>query len=88
MGAKIPANRTNAVRARVWSTGSYHRPRGRHRSTGLTWHYEITRPDGKVVLYDNTGAFEPIIRDALIRVEALRHMVTAGHPLPEYKTND
>lgn len=73
------------VKARVWSTGRYRKPRGKHRSTGLTWHYEVVRPDGKVVLYDNTGSFEPILKDALIRVEALRHMVIAGHDLPVYK---
>lgn len=66
----------NRVRARVYSTGS-----GRFR----TWHYEVHRPgDGAVILYDNTGAFEPIMRTALNRVEALRHMQTAGHDLPAY----
>lgn len=64
------------VRARVWSTGT-----GKRR----TWHYRVTRADGKTVLYDNTGHFEPILRAALIRVDALRHMVTAGHELGEYR---
>lgn len=44
----------------------------------------MTRPDGAVVLYDNTGSWQPMIRAAQIEVEALRHMVTAGHELPEY----
>lgn len=66
----------NKVRARVWSTGA-----GRRR----TWHYKVTRPDGETVLYDNTGHFDPILRSALIRVEALRHMVIAGHELPIYQ---
>lgn len=69
-------NKTGRVRARVWSTG-----RGRRR----TWHYKVVRGDGKTVLYDNTGHFEPILKDALIRVEALRHMVTAGHKLGVYE---
>jgi hypothetical protein len=73
------------VRARVWSTGQYHKPRGPHRATGLTWHYAVVRPDGAIVLYDNTGHFEPMLEAALIRVEALRHMVTAGHALPSYR---
>ncbi|WP_146072851.1 hypothetical protein [Cryobacterium sp. Y62] len=64
------------VRARVWSTGE-----GKRR----TWHYKVMRADGKTVLYDNTGAFAPIIQDALIRVEVLRHMVIAGHELKEYR---
>jgi hypothetical protein len=43
------------------------------------------RADGATVLYDNTGAYEPILRRALIEVEALRHMVIAGHKLGKYK---
>jgi len=43
------------------------------------------RPDGKTVLYDNTGNFAIILRTALIEVEALRHMVIAGHKLKEYR---
>ncbi len=65
------------VRARVWSTGNNRR---------RVWHYKVVRSDGKTVLYDNTGCFACILNDALIRVEALRHMVTAGHKLPEYKS--
>lgn len=64
------------VRAVVWSTGS-----GKHR----TWHYKVMRADGKTILYDNTGHFEPILQAALIRVEALRHMAIAGHKLKEYR---
>jgi len=40
-----------------------------------------------VVLYDNTGAWEPMLTAALIRVEALRHMVTAGHTLHAYEVD-
>jgi len=64
------------VRARVWSTG-----RGKHR----TWHYVVKRGDGKPVLYDNTGQFAPMLASALMRVEVLRHMVTAGHKLKAYR---
>jgi len=63
------------VHAHVWSTG-----RGRHR----TWHYEVKAGE-TVVLYDNTGAWEPILRASLIRVEALRHMLIAGHKLEAYQ---
>lgn len=65
------------VRARIWSTPG----RGKRR----TWHYKVVRGDGKTVLYDNTGAFAPILRTALIEVEALRHMEIAGHKLKEYR---
>jgi len=65
------------VRARVWSTPGV---QGRR-----TWHYRVMRADGATVLYDNTGAYEPILRRALIEVEALRHMVIAGHKLGKYK---
>lgn len=77
------------VRARVWSTGRFV-PRGRlrrgerHRSTGLTWHFAVYNSAGEVVLYDNTGAYKPILNAALIRVEALRHMEIAGHKLKPY----
>lgn len=70
----------NRVRARVYSTG-----RGRDR----TWHYEVHRSgDGAVVLYDNTGAFAPIINTASSRVAALRHMETAGHQLFPYRDQE
>lgn len=66
---------SRGVRARVWRTG-----RGRH----ATWHYAVKRPDGGVVLYDNTGSWQPILQTATISVEVLRHMMIAGHPLPVY----
>jgi hypothetical protein len=65
------------VRAQVWSTPSR---RGRR-----TWHYRVMNAKGETVLYDNTGCFEPILRSALVRVEALRHMEIAGHRLKRYK---
>jgi|GEM_PF-5843704 len=71
-----------SVRARVWSTTPSHRYRGRHTRT---WHYAVYNTAGDIVLYDNTGHWKPIITDALIRVEALRHMETAGHKLKPYK---
>lgn len=37
------------------------------------------------MLYDNTGYYDPILKAALIRVEALRHMQIAGHELKAYK---
>jgi hypothetical protein len=63
------------VKAKVWAT----RRRG-----GYTWHYAIVSGKDTVVLYDNTGAWEPILCNALIRVKALRHMVIAGHKLEPY----
>lgn len=53
-------------------------------STGSTWHYRVIS-GGAVVLYDNTGDYETILRAALIRVEALRHMIIAGHKLSAYE---
>ena len=55
------------VRAVVWSTGS-------------TWHYAVY-VRGVVVLYDNTGDREAIMRSAMARVATLRHLHTAGHKL-------
>lgn len=72
------------VRAKVWSTGAGRGSRTGRR-TRRTWHFEVYNSRGEVVLYDNTGSFEPILRDALIRVEALRHMETAGHRLKPYR---
>lgn len=79
-----------SVRARVWSTrgatvnviinGVHYR-----RYTHRTWHYEVYNSRGQVVLYDNTGYWRPILQDALVRVEALRHMETAGHTLDPYR---
>lgn len=55
------------VRAIVWSTGS-------------TWHY-IVYVRGVVVLYDNTGDREIIMRTAQAHVHTLRSLHTAGHKL-------
>ena len=68
------------VRARIWSTSVAPNKYGLKR----TWHYEVYNTQGDVVLYDNTGAWPPIFRAALIRVEALRHMEIAGHRLERY----
>lgn len=67
------------VRGRVWATRSKYRGR-----VSWTWHYEVTRADGKAVLYDNTGDWRKIYDAARVRVEALDHMVIAGHKLPKY----
>ena len=77
------------VRARVWATRNHHRRIAgrswRHDVANTwTWHYEVTRADGAVVLYDNTGDWRKIYDAARVRVEALEHMVIAGHDLPEY----
>lgn len=69
------------VRGRVWATPGR---TGRGKKT-WTWHYEVTRPDGETVLYDNTGDWWLIYSAAAIRVEALQHMVIAGHKLGRYK---
>ena len=68
------------VRAKVWST--------KYRGSPRTWHYAVLNSAGVVVLYDNTGGgrkvYNKILRSALIRVTALRHMEIAGHKLGEY----
>lgn len=74
-------NDWTGVHGRVWSTLSRDGKGRRYR----TWHYAVTRADGRVVLYDNTGKFQLILNSALVRVEALRHMVIAGHKLKPYK---
>lgn len=66
-----------SVKARVYSGG---------RANGRTvWHYEVRSSSGAVVLYDNSCGWGVNLRRALIRVEALRHMETAGHSLPAYE---
>lgn len=74
------------VRAKVWATRS---PAFHHRGISVkphwTWHYAVYLPNGKVVLYDNTGYWEPMFWHAFVRVEALRHMQTAGHKLKQYE---
>lgn len=69
-----------AVRAKIWST-VFIDPKGRPRRS---WHYAVFNSAGEVVLYDDTGYFAPILRSALIRVTALRHMEIAGHRLRPY----
>lgn len=64
------------------STTPSHRYRGHHIRT---WHYAVYNSAGDIVLYDNTGHWQPIIKTALIEVTALRHMETAGHKLKPYK---
>jgi hypothetical protein len=59
--------------------------RGRLGKSGRTWHYAVYNSAGDVVLYDNTGSFEVVMRRAMVRVEALRHMETAGHRIKPYK---
>lgn len=73
------------VRARVWSSGRWHKPRGPHRWNGIVWHFEVYNSRGDVVLYDDTGDYRKIIEAALVRVEALRHMEIAGHKLKPYR---
>lgn len=68
------------VKAKVWSTLQLDF-KGR---LSRTWHYAVLNCAGEVVLYDDTGAYAPILRDALIRVTALRHMEIAGHRLHPY----
>lgn len=68
------------VRAKVWTTGSFVHSGKLY----WTWNYKVMNTAGETVLCDNTGAYEPIIRTALIEVKALRHMETAGHRLKPY----
>lgn len=65
------------VRARVYAWG---RVAGRS-----VWHYEVIDSNGHVVLYDNSCGWELNLNRALVRVEALRHMETAGHTLKPYQ---
>jgi hypothetical protein len=66
-----------SVKARVYSSGRIGKQ--------TIWNYAVTSSDGHVVLYDNSCGWEANIRRALIRVEALRHMETAGHKLHPYQ---
>lgn len=75
------ARRQRSVWARVWSTPT---PRWTGRRE-RTWHFAVYNANHEVVLYDNTGDYQIVLRDALIRVDALRHMVIAGHTLPRYE---
>jgi len=65
------------VKARVYSRGLVN---GR-----TVWHYEVRSSSGEVVLYDNSCGWRINLTRALVRVEALRHMETAGHKLKPYR---
>lgn len=85
----------STVRARIWSTGGgieiaprrlggwtwTLKPKHWKRRYRATWHFQVFNSAGEVILYDNTGDYDTILKAALIRVEALRHMEIAGHTL-------
>lgn len=71
------------IRARIWSTAC-RSARCRPKCGHYTWHYAVLQGE-TVVLYDNTGSYPKMLRAALIRVEALRHMAIAGHKLKAYR---
>lgn len=48
-----------------------------------TWHYVVYFGDD-VILYDNTGDYATVLKLALARVAALRHLVTRDHVLKPY----
>lgn len=90
----MKATRPHLVRARVWSTTDRSvRIRNGVSPSGWirmrldqpirTWHYVVYFGDD-VILYDNTGSYEKVLRLALERVATLRHLVVRDHVLKPY----
>lgn len=67
-GKKVTYLNSHSIRGTVWKDGR-------------TWYYNVYDSEGKLVLTDNSGSHETILKEALLSVWAVRRIEIAGHYL-------